>query len=333
MRIPTAILVAGMISSFCLLTYVNLATAATEDEIENAIVLGLTWLADQQEPEGYFGSPGDESRYKLAQTGLAVLKFEQRAIELGMDPFDENYEYHEQVENGLDYLFSATSVDENRVDIINYTYTASIAMMAIAASNNPDRTVGGLGSAVDGWTYEEVLQGLMNWLVLAQQTDLNYPCEEGGWYYTIDENDSIGWADQSNTGYATLALGFAAAPAPLGFGLTIPENVLTRLNTYINNVQDPMDNDNWDGGSWYNPCPDPYDPPGPDLPWKWVNILKTGNLLYEMALVGDNLSSERVQNAISYMEKHWNDNGPQPEFPYTSLGWIDSYQAMFTMMR
>ena len=327
----TTILVAGMISAFCFLTYVNLATAATEYEIENAIVLGLVWLADQQEPEGYFGSPEDLLSWKLAQTGLAVLKFEQRAVELGKDPFDENYEYHEQVENGLDYLFSATSVDENRVDIIDYTYTTSIAMMAISVSNNPDRTVGALGSAVDGWSYKEVLQGMLNWLVYAQQTDLNYPCDEGGWYYRADHDDLIAFTDQSNTGYATLALGFAAAPAPLGFGLTIPGNVLTRLNTFINNVQDPMDNDNWDGGSWYTPCPDPYDPGQPAR--KWVNILKTGNLLYEMALVGDNLSSERVQNAISYMEKHWNDNGPQPEYPKTSLGWIDSYQAMFTMMR
>jgi len=332
----TTILVAGMISAFGFRVYVDLATAATEDEIEDSIVLGLAWLADHQAPEGYFGSFGDEPRYKLAQTGLAVLKFEQRAVELGKNPFDENYEYHEQVENGLDYLFSATSVDENRVDIIDYTYTTSIAIMAISVSNNPDRTVGYLGSAVDGWTYEEVLQGMMNWLVYAQQTDLNYPCDEGGWYYRADHDDLIAFTDQSNTGYATLALGFAAAPAPLGFGLTIPGNVLTRLNTFINNVQDPMDNDNWDGGSWYTPCPDPQNP-GPDPenpdPWKWVNILKTGNLLYEMALVGDNLSSERVQNAISYMEKHWNDNGPQPEYPKTSLGWIDSYQAMFTMMR
>ena len=323
-RIPTAILVAVMISAG-FLVYVGSATAATEDEIENAIVLGLAWLADQQGAEGYFGSSGDEPRYKLAQTGLAVLKFEQRATELGKDPFDENYEYHEQVEKGLDYLFSATSVDEDRVDIINYTYTTSIAMMAVAASNNPDRTVGALGSAVDGWTFKEVLQGMMNWLVYAQQTDLNHPSDEGGWYYRADEDDLFAWADQSNTGYATLALGYAAAAAPYGFGLTIPENVFTRLNTFINNIQDPMDNDTWDGGSWYNPCPDP--------PWKWVNILKTGNLLYEMALVGDNLDTERVQNAISYIENHWNDTGPQPEYAKTSLGWKDSYQAMFTMMK
>ncbi|KUO39587.1 MAG: hypothetical protein AVW06_03570 [Hadesarchaea archaeon DG-33-1] len=316
-----------MISAFGFHAYVDTATAATKDEIENAIVLGLTWLADQQEPEGYFGSPEDLQIYKLAQTGLAVLKFEERAKELGYDPFDENYEYHEQVENGLDYLFSATSVNGDRVDILDSayasTYPTSIAMMAIAASNNPDRTVGALGSPVDGWTYEEVLQGMMNWLIYAQQTDLNYPCDEGGWDYWSDPFDEYFWADQSNTGYATLALGYAAAPAPHGFGLTIPQEVLERLSAYIDRVQDNMDGDNWDGGSWYEPCEKR----------RWVNILKTGNLLYEMALVGDDLNSERVQNAISYIENHWNDAGPQPEYPKTSLGWVDSYQAMFTIMK
>ena len=326
MRLLIAILVAGMIIAFGLHVNVGSATAATEDEIENAIVKGLAWLADQQQPAGYFGSLGDSSLYKMAQTGLAVLKFEERAKDLGYDPFDENYEYHEQVENGLDYLYSQTVVDnENRVDMwgSSSTYETSIAMMAIAASNNPNRTVGALGSAVDGWTYENVLQGMMDWLVYAQQTGENYPCENGGWYYNEDVGDWYAFADQSNTGYATLALGFAAAPAPLGFGLMIPDEVLNRLNTYINTVQDPMDGDNYDGGSWYEPC----------TTRKWVNILKTGNLLYEMALVGDNLDTERVQNAISYIENHWNDNGVQHEFPWTSLGWVDSYQAMFMTMK
>ncbi len=88
-----------------------------------------------------------------------------------------------------------------------------------------------------------------------------------------------------------------------------------------------MDGDTYDGGSWFEPC----------RKLKWVNILKTGNLLYEMALVGDNLDSERVQNAISYMQNHWNDEGVQPEaeanFVYASMGWKDSYQAMFTMTK
>ncbi|MFX1239531.1 MAG: hypothetical protein ACFE8P_17650 [Promethearchaeota archaeon] len=189
--------------------------------------------------------------------------------------------------------------------------------MAIAASNNPGRTI---TIGTDTLTFEETLQYIMNWMEEAQQEGAK---EEGGWDYDSDPGDYSNWADQSNTGYATLGIGFAAAPAPLGFGLTIPELVLTKLDTYIANVQDPVDGDNNDGGSWYEP----------NLNYKWVNILKTGNLLYEMALVGDEITDIRVENAITYIAKHWNEVGQQPEFPATSLGWKDSYQAMFTMMK
>jgi len=50
--------------------------------------------------------------------------------------------------------------------------------------------------------------------------------------------DYDGWSDQSNTGYATLGLGFAIA-AENGFGLSISTDVLDRLSVYIGNVQDP----------------------------------------------------------------------------------------------
>jgi hypothetical protein len=155
-------------------------------------------------------------------------------------------------------------------------------------------------------------------------------CEEGGWDEFDDLENINRRADQTSTGYATFGIGFASSPSPAGFGITIPDDVLTRLNKYIEKVQevqDPIDGDTYDGGSWFEPCKG----------FKWVNILKTGNLLYEMALVGDKLDPGKVQNAISYIQRHWNDAGVQPEAEansvYTSLGWKDSYQAMFTMTK
>jgi hypothetical protein len=169
-----------------------------------------------------------------------------------------------------------------------------------------------------GSTFQQALEGMLDWMAFAQNEEP--ACALGGWgYYANYPN----WSDQSNSGYATLGLGFAAASPPAGFGLTIPPEVLLRLSTYVDNVQDPVNGDDYDGGSWYEPC----------MSRKWVNVLKTGNLLYEMALVGDAAESLRVQNAIAYIEDHWDDTGQQPQFPATSLGWKDSYQAMFTMMK
>jgi hypothetical protein len=305
------------------------SNAATEEQIENSIALGLQWLATQQAVDGswsyYTGWPS--ICHDPATTALVVLKFEDRAKELGLNPFGEEYLYHENVIDGLDYLFgqafdaSAAGAEGIAIGGCLTTYNTAAAMMAIAASNAPDRIVP-IGP-FDGLTFQDFLGGLQDWMTYAQNVESdNYDCDVGGWGYDANYD---GWSDQSNSGYATLGLGFAAAPAPNGFGLPIPESVLDRLDLYVDNVQDPVGGDpyDYDGGSWYEPCSF----------YKWVNILKTGNLLYEMALVGDNVGDERVRDAIEYIERHWNDTGPQPEFTATSLGWMDSYQAMFTMMK
>jgi hypothetical protein len=294
--------------------------AATEEQIENAVEDGLAWLATQQQTSGAWQyDDGSPSSADVATTALVVLKLEDRARELGVDPFDpEEYAYADNLIAGLNYLFENVSTDaEGRVYVPDYdTYNTGAAMMAVASSNAPGRviTTGPLASS----TFQQALEGMLDWMAFAQNEEP--ACALGGWGYYANQTN---WSDQSNSGYATLGLGFAAAHPPAGFGLTIPPEVLLRLSTYVDNVQDPVDGDDYHGGSWYEPC----------TSRKWVNVLKTGNLLYEMALVGDAAESLRVQNAIAYIEDHWNDTGPQPEFTYTSLGWKDSYQAMFTMMK
>jgi hypothetical protein len=322
---------------FCAVT--STAAAATEEEINTAIDNGLAWLASVQDPESgawHYMDDGTTDLYTdVALTALVVLKFVDRAKENGLDPFDTNpesptyYKYASNVIAGYNFLFYNAVDEYGRIYFTrNATYSTGTAMMAVAASNAPGRVISIITPGqLEGKTYQEVLQGMMNWMEFAQQKNIRYACDEGGWEDSDDQEDRNQWADQKNTGYATLGIGFASAPSPAGFGLIIPDGVLTRLDTYIGNVQDPIDGDDYDGGSWFEPC------------WqmKRVNILETGNLLYEMALVGDKLDSERVQNAISYIQKHWNDEGLQKEaednFVYSSLGWKDSYQAMFMMMK
>ena len=333
-RLFTAVLIAGMLCIISLQSFVKPVKAATEQEIEDSIALGLEWLATQQQIDGswlYYESD-PEPCTDVAVTSLVLLKLIDRAKELGLDPFetdegqDDYYEYANNVIAGYDYIFSQTLLDlldrvyfDGCLDI----YKTGAAMMAIATSNAPDKVVVTTGgtSAVEGWTYEEVLQGMMDYMTDAQNDDTDtYTCDVGGWGY--DANDD-GWSDESNSGYATLGIGFAAAEPPYGFSLGIPQEVLDKLSIYIDNIQDPVDGDSYDGGAWYEPC----------YMYKWVNILKTGNLLYQMALVGDGIGDTRVQNAIDYIENHWDSAGPQPEYTETSLGWMDSYQAMFAMMK
>lgn len=83
-------------------TSVNVSSvkAATREQIETAVDKGLKWLATQQLADGSWGG------YRVASTGLAVLKFETHAVRADIDPLDPSYEYYNQVKNGLNYLFS-----------------------------------------------------------------------------------------------------------------------------------------------------------------------------------------------------------------------------------
>jgi hypothetical protein len=123
--------------------------------------------------------------------------------------------------------------------------------------------------------------------------------------------------DNSNGGYATLGLGYAVR-----FGCTIPQWVKTELNHYIGCIQDPINGDAYDGGSWYAYLGDAIG----------VNILKTGNLIFEMQLVGDTESTPRVVDALDYIARHWGDACGFNSTP----GWNGdpaNYQAMFTAMK
>jgi hypothetical protein len=73
-----------------------------EEQIEEAIQKGLDWLVPLMNYDGSWGYGCD----RVARTGLVVLKFETRAIELGLDPLSLDYDYSDQVASGLDYIMA-----------------------------------------------------------------------------------------------------------------------------------------------------------------------------------------------------------------------------------
>lgn len=264
------------------------AQAATEDEIEESIAAGLAWLAAQQNPDGGWYRYYDP----VACTGFALVKMLDRGYELAKEdpnidgPFDPDYAYSANIEKGLKYLFAnAASHPQGGICFAmgwDETYNTGIAMMAIAATRVPTRIVP--TGPFSGKTYKYVMDGCVTFFANTQNPD-------GGWRYWAGMQPS----DQSNTGYAVLGLRYAE-----DFGCVIPASVYTRLDIWIDFIQNHVDGDTNHGGSGYT---------GPD---NWVNLLKTGNLLFEMALVGDDKSDQRVQDAIDYIERHWNDPGQDP---------------------
>jgi len=280
-KIALSVLVIGLIVGMGF----QIGLAATQEEIEEAIELGIGWLVDQQDSDS--GAWED-----TAPTGFAVLKLQDYAFEY------ETSEYESNVSKGFDYIFGQAQIDADGVYFVeswggHETYTTGIVMMAIVASQEPDRLVNTSG-AVFGWTYKEVVQACVDWFVANQNADGGF--DYGAW----------GGSDNSNTGYAVLGLRYAEL-----FSCPIPDSLKTALNNFVNNIQCGS------GGSGYVPS----------WPCDWVNVLKTGNLLFEMAFLGDTMAVLRAQNAQAYIETEWNN-------PDTNIGWQpDQYQAMYCLMK
>lgn len=300
-----------LVSTFAV---IPVSFSATEEEIENAIELGVEWLANQQNTDGSWGTVSETAR-----TGLAVLKLIDRARELGYDYWDAEYNYSSHVEKGLNYLFSQAIVitisnqtagnpDSNNNMLGCYyspsysstiIYESAVALMGIANTRTPNFVVNVSGSAVDGWTYGQVVQDTVDFMAYAQT---EYSNARGGWGYSINAVTTV---DNSVSGYVALGIGYAKV-----FGSTIPDFVYTELEIWISIIQDPT------GYSWYR--------------YNWDHgdrLLKTGNLLYEMALVGYPLNHTRVQNATRYIESHWNDAmlGPDYQRQYCLMKGLEVY--------
>ncbi len=295
-----------------------MATSATKEEIEASINAGIAWLVAQQNADGSWGSYN-----RVACTGLAVIKLEDRAFETGFDPFDPAYDYSANVIAGLDFIFRNasrigigpqpagdpdTDGDGIGVYIPHYpTYETGIALMAVSGSRDPTRVVTAPGQ-VNGWTYGDVVQDMVDYFAWGQN-DSGWP--RGAWGYSHNYN----WSDNSNSGYAVLGLDFAESPT-FGFNATVPEFVKSELNVWIDYIQNDVNGDTNDGGSGYT------------SPNSWVNILKTGNLIYQMAFYGDTQSTTRVIQAVDYIERHWNDNNYDPGFRNPPQP-----QAMYCLMK
>ncbi|MCK4791977.1 MAG: hypothetical protein KAV87_50055 [Desulfobacteraceae bacterium] len=312
----------------------------TEEQIEQSILSGLLWLVGQQDLDDtsyHYGSWGAD--YHVAKTAFAVLKLETYAVETGQlneeGKIDQvvigDTDYFSNLELGLDYLTSRARAfeledpdgnDDDRGIFFQYdnTYYTSIALMAIAASTHPEWTAT-VDSPADGgdieMTYEVIVQNTLDYLVWGQNDGEAAGEMRGGWGYRANHGSV---SDQSNSGYAVLGLAYAQAPLPHGFGLEIPEVTKDELSIWIDRCQCD------DGGSIYYPgytgC-------------YWVNTLKTGNLLFQMALAGDTKETARVQSALSYIEAHWYDTDL-----ITGWGWNDpsgpavaQYQAAYCLMK
>ena len=316
----------SILSAVLLVSLTILPTAEDQpsQQVLDAIAKGVEWLAAQQNSDGSWGT-----WEVCAVTVLATKKLEHHAVDpeygLGLpSPFDENFAFREHVGKGLGHLFSnCAQIRDISVQTVGNPdtngngkgiafgvgsremYDTGVALMTICEAVELDRTIE--SGPLAGKTYEQVARDTMDYLVFGQGDSGD---DRGGWgYMAINNNTTDGWTDNSNSGYVTLGLGYAQAPRPEGCGFELPQFVKNGLDYWIKTMQDPVNGDSDDGGSWYS-LDYIFNP-------SWVNLLKTGNLLQQMALYGDSVVTQRVKDALGYVCRHWSDANQDPGW----MGW------------
>lgn len=292
------IITALLIVMLCGVSLAVPVKGATLGQIDASIASGVAWLVDQQQPDGSW------SGGYAADTGFALGVLEHYAESLGKEPLDSTYIYHTEVQEGLNYLFSSAAYNAGNgwvywnVPASYDAYQTGPCLMGIARSGAPNAVVSGTANGLDGKTYFQVAQMVVNWLGTAQ---VKTGDGTGAWYYRKDPTLTTG--DQSATGWATLGLGYAVH----SMGCTWPDGLLARLALWNEYIQ--------------------YHTPGPDFggagymgPGSWTNVYKTGHLLFAQSLTGLTVASPRVQDALTFMNTHWDDltNGYSS---WNSYGW------------
>lgn len=321
----------GSLASFVGLTAclffgsLQVASAATQAQIDASFQSGLAWLVTQQQGDGSWA----QSR-PIGTTALCLGVLGHDAEREGLSPLDPVYTHSSRMQNGLNYIFSQAYHDaaNQRVWFGNATessadnYVIGPSLMAIVLSATPDRVVNVPGgSAVDGLTYLQVAQRIVNFLVHHQIKD---GAGRGSWYYTPASQTG----DLSISGWITLGLGYARDR----FGIELPQTMINHISAGVDLMQQTADANRWDyGGAGYTSSGG-YS--------NWINSHKVGHLLYILYLVGDDATSLRVQRSVGFLERHWNSPTSGSSGGQSDPGWrgnppslLPSYIGTVTVMK
>ncbi len=289
-RLAIVIAVAG--STFSAVT----AFAATEAQKQAVIDSGLAYLATQQQANGrwvYDNSTGD-----VGATGAALLAF----IEEGHTP-TSGTAYSNVVANGLNWIWQSgiKSVNisaqpmgnpDTNGDGIGYkfnsvsgsnsvdNYNTGIVLPALIKAGAGSTVINSPGSVVNGKTYGQVAQNVVDFLAYSQ-ADPAAGAAQGGWRY----GTNVQGADNSVSQWPALALLYAK-----GAGYNVPQFVTEAQRIWLQYSQNDSN-----GGAG-------YDGPGS------TSALRTGSWLVQAKLSGT-LSAAEIQAAKDYIDLHWTNDG------------------------
>lgn len=267
-----------------------LAEFGGTDESENAVAMGLAWIARHQNPDGSWRfnlregpcrgkcSHSGTAETTTGATGLALLPF------LGAGETTESKIYGENVRRGLQYLIAVRYPSPNGYDLQEGTmYAQGIATIALCEA---------YGMTGDQ-QYREPAQQALNFIIYAQH-------KEGGWRYFPNQA-----GDTTVFGWQLMALKSGKMA-----GLDVPNHVLVKAREYLGRVQT-------EHGAYYG-----YRAPGADATPTAVGLLSRMYLGWRQSHSGLRHGSEHLYRlGSSRTDMYFNYYATQVMHHYEAPGW------------
>jgi hypothetical protein len=265
------------------------------------------------QPYGYWN---DTRGFPTAATGTAVNAFQLAGSHANGDYHGDPYV--ETVQRALNYILYNTykfsigpqegnnpDTNGNGIGLVAYnggaqqeTYIGGICMIALASSHAPNVLAAVGGDGIYGRKYSEIVQDMVDFFAWGQ---CDSGSGRGGWRYYHNYGDS----DMSTTQWPPLGMLIAESKEAGGMACTVPQFVRDELIHFLTQTQHGnCDNDN--GGFGYM-----YDT-------QYLNLTKTGAglICYEFLYLTPGsqaldtlLADPKVQSAVGYIYRHWNDSG------------------------
>lgn len=298
--------------------------------INMAIDEGLWWLHTNMIRGTYgSGSPGyeqpygywDPSYYPLAAVGTSVDAFQLHGSKANLDYNSDPYV--ETVQRALNYLLVNThsfSIDPepagdpdtngNDIGLVanessnlyddRQTYIGGICMTALASSGAPNRIAAVGGTNVYDRKYSEIVQDMVDFFAWGQ---VDSGSGRGGWRYYANYSGS----DMSTTQWPPLAM----LAAEENMGCTVPQFVRNELVNFLDYVQSgDMDNDNGNFGySSKDDMPNITKTAAGIICHEFIRLTPSSSQAERDAKMVALLADPKVQSAIGFIYRHWNDLG------------------------
>ncbi len=265
--------------------------------VKKAVEDGLRYLYLEQYADGHwYGGYSYSPAPEIAATSLAILSFEENGHLPWLSPQEDIYK--EVVIRGFNWLWneidrtiiSQQPAGDPDTDGNGYgyhfsddrsTYSDPMALLAIITSGSPDQVVESGPAWVQGHTYYQIAQNIVDQMLYSQTETGNY---RGGWRYKITSAD-YGSSDTSTTQWPVL--GFLAAQ---NWDISIPEWAWIELSYWLDYIQSTS-------GSF-----------GYDSPATAGNLARTGSGLTTMYALGHGIDSYKYTNAINWLANNYTMN-------------------------